>query len=574
MGVAGSSGALKCTVMRLNSLPTGHWQLRAEDEYLKADSYKSKAGSRRNNLKKAIPLFGLLMTLATPSGLLAQQVGYSQTNLVSNTAGVAKTTDSQLLNPWGISILPGQDFWIANNNGGTSTLYDGQGNKNTGLVVTIPGASSNPNGNCTPGCPTGNVSNGNGTYFSGGQFIFDTEDGVIANWTGTSNTATVAFDNSASGAVYKGLALLNGTFLLAANFNSGKIDVLDRNFNLTSLSGSFVDPKLAPGFAPHGIHVIGNQIYVAYAMQDAAKHDAQPGTGLGQVDIFDTNGNFISTFVAAGGKLNAPWGVVAAPSTFGTFPNAILVGNFGDGTINAFDTTGKFLGQLTDSSKNALVNPGLWDLVFGGGGPSGDPNTLYLTAGGGNQPNFPAGGSTTSVFASVIPAAVVAGPDFSLTLSTLSVTVAPGASANLMIGASAVGGFNSQISLSCSAPAGLTCSLSPTTISPGSSASSSTLTISAATTPPATGYSLPGIAALLPAIGVFGTILTTRKRKSLTRKSILSMGVLGLLALISLFSLGCGSNTKGQTPASQLTLMVTGTSGSLSHSAPVTITVN
>jgi hypothetical protein len=115
---------------------------------------------------------------------------------------------------------------------------------------------------------------------------------------------------------------------LAANFNSGKIDVLDRNFNLTSLGGSFVDPKLAPGFAPHGIHVIANQIYVAYAMQDAAKHDAQPGAGLGQVDIFDTNGNFISTFVAAGGKLNAPWGVVAAPSTFGTFPQRDSGGKF------------------------------------------------------------------------------------------------------------------------------------------------------------------------------------------------------------------------------------------------------
>src|SRR6201981_3298725 len=525
-------------------------------------------------MNKAISSIGLLLALAIPSGLLAQQAGYSQTNLVSNTAGIGKTTDPQLLNPWGISIFPGQDFWIANNNSGTSTLYDDQGNEDAGLVVTIPGATHNPNGNCSPGCPTGNVSNGNGAYFNGGQFIFDTEDGLIASWTGASNTAVVAFDNSASGAVYKGLASLNNTFLLAANFNSGKIDVLDRNFNLTSLSGSFTDPKLPTGFAPHGIHVIGNQIYVAYAMQDAAKHDAQPGAGLGQVDIFDINGNFVSTFVAAGGKLNAPWGVVTAPSTFGTFPNAILVGNFGDGTINAFDTTGKFLGQLTDSSKNALVNPGLWDLVFGGGGTSGDPNTLYLTAGGGNQPNFPAGGSTTSVFASVIPAAAVAGPDFSLTLSTLSVTVAPGASANLMIGASAVGGFNSQISLSCSAPAGLTCSLSPTTSSPGSSASPSPLPISAAPPPPATGYSLPGIAALLPGIGVFGTILTSRKRKSLTPKSLLSIGVLGLLVLISLLSLGCSSNTKGQTPASQLTLMVTGTSGSLSHSAPVPIPVN
>src|SRR5580704_4352678 len=127
-----------------------------------------------NNLKQSLFLFGLLMMLAIPSGSWAQQAGYSQTNLVSNTAGVANTTDPQLLNPWGISFLPGSDFWIANNNSGTSTLYDAQGHKDTGLVVTIPGAAHNPNGNCSPGCPTGNVSNANGGYFSGGQFIFDT----------------------------------------------------------------------------------------------------------------------------------------------------------------------------------------------------------------------------------------------------------------------------------------------------------------------------------------------------------------------------------------------------------------
>src|SRR3984893_14528673 len=165
-----------------------------------------------DNLKRTL-LFALLMTLALPAGLWAQQAGYSQTNLVSNTAGVANTTDTQLMNPWGISILPGQDFWIANNNSGTSTLYDAQGNKDAALVVTIPGAAHNPNGNCSPGCPTGNVANGNGSSFGGGQFIFDTEDGIVASWTGASNTATVAFDSSASGAVYKGLAALNSTFL-------------------------------------------------------------------------------------------------------------------------------------------------------------------------------------------------------------------------------------------------------------------------------------------------------------------------------------------------------------------------
>jgi hypothetical protein len=310
-------------------------------------------------------------------------------------------------------------------------------------------------------------------------------------------------------------------------------------------------------------------------MQDGPKHDAQPGAGLGQVDVFDTNGNFVSTFVAAGGKLNAPWGVVATPATFGAFPNAILVGNFGDGTINAFDTKGNFLGQLTNSSGKTLVNPGMWDMVFGGGGPSGDPGTLYLTAGGSNQPNFPAGGSTTSVFASLVPAAAVGSPDFSLSLSAPSTTVAPGGSANVTVSASAVGGFNGQISLSCSAPAGLTCALNPSTISPGSSASTSTLSITAAATPPSGGYG-GGAALVLPSLGLFGTVLTTRKRKLFARKSVVGMSILGLLLLVSLFSLGCGGSNSNNKPAStsQTNLTVTGTSGAISHSSVVAITIN
>ena len=533
-------------------------------------------------MKKALLLFGLLTALTIPSGLWAQQAGYSQTNLVSNVTSVAATTDSQLVNPWGISVLPGQDFWIADNNSGVSTLYDQNGKKDTGLIVTIPGASSNPNGNCSPGCPTGTVANASGSYFSGGSFIFDTEDGLVVYWNGSSNTAIIGKDNSASGAVYKGLAIL-GTNLLAANFNSGKVDVYDSNYALTSLGGTFTDPNLPAGFAPHGIHIIGDQVYVAYALQDAPKHDAVPGAGAGQVDIFDTTGKFVSTFVAAGAKnnLNAPWGVAQAPASFGTFAGDILVGNFGDGTISAFDAAGKFMGQLTDASGKVLANPGLWDLVFGGGGGAsnnpGVAGTLYITAGGSaGQPNFPAGGSATAVFASLAPAAA-AGTGFSLNLSAMSTTVTPGGSATLTVSAAAVGGFNSQITLTCSAPYGLTCSLSPSTISPGSSAASSTLTIAAASTPPPTGYSLLGMLALIPGFGFFGTVITTRKSKLLKRKSIVGMSLLGLLLVVSLFTLGCGgsNSSKATTPASgQATVMVTGTSGALSHSSAVTVTIN
>jgi hypothetical protein len=288
---------------------------------------------------------------------------------------------------------------------------------------------------------------------------------------------------------------------------------------------------------------------------------------VGQVDIFDMNGNFVKTFVAPGGQLNAPWGVVATPSTFGTFPNAILVGNFGDGTINAFDTTGKFLGKLTNSSGTMLVNPSLWDMVFGGGGASGDPGTLYFTAGG-----------TTPVFASLVPANAVTSQNFSLNLSSSSLSVMPGNSGILTVSASAVGGFNSPVSLNCSATAGLTCAFNPSTIAPGSSMTS-TLTVSASAAPPINGY-VRSLGLLLPGLGLFGTVLTTRKRKPLKRKSILPMRVLGLLLFISLCSMvavGCGgsgnSSTQPSSSATQVMMSVTGTSGTITQSAPLTINV-
>jgi hypothetical protein len=212
-------------------------------------------------------------------------------------------------------------------------------------------------------------------------------------------------------------------------------------------------------------------------------------------------------------------------------------------------------------------------MVFGGGGSSGVAGTLYLTAGGGNQPNFPAGGSTTSVFAGLVPAATVSGPNFSLSLSSQSLTIMPGGSASDMISAAGVGGFNSPISLSCSSSAGLTCAFNPSTITPGSS-TGATLTVSAASTPPVNGY---GFAFLLPGLGLFGTALVGRKKLA-GRKGMLAMKVMGLVIVISalsLFAVGCGSsNSSAQnTSGSHATLTITGTSGSLTQSSALTINI-
>src|SRR5271157_580802 len=505
----------------------------------------------------------LLILGLTATFSQAQQSGYSQTNLVADTAGIAAHTDSQLSNPWGIASFPGQPFWIANNNGGTSTLYDASGNKNS-LVVQIPTASVNP---CNPGCPTGTVANSLGAYFGGAQFIFDTEDGILASWS-QGVTAVKVVDNSAAGAVYKGLALLSngaGNFLLAANFRSGKVDVFDFAFNPTSLAGSFSDPNLPAGYAPHGIQLINNQIFVAYAMQDGPKHDPVIGAGNGLVDIFDMNGKFVSRF-ATGGMLNAPWGVALSPANFGQFSNAMLIGNFGDGTINAFDANGNFLGQVSDTSGHALVNPGLWSLVFGQ--TSSDAHTLYITAGGADQ--------THGLFATLKAAQAVSAGDFSLSLSSTTANVSRGGATNISVSASAVGGFNSAITLSCSGlPAGVTCAFSPDAITPGTNSATSVLTLSVSQ-----GYT--PIAMWLPfsGIGLFGLAFSTPQGDTKSKKRLLKRiaiaGAVVMIAVLLLMAAGCGmngGNHMNNMNNGGTNFLITGTSGTIMHSAQVSLMV-
>jgi uncharacterized protein (TIGR03118 family) len=325
----------------------------------------------------------LSVALLSPTGIARADNFYLQTNLVSDLPGVAVTQDANLVNPWGISFSSGSPFWIADNGSGLSTLYNGAGGK-LGLVVTIPGP-----GGSGPSAPTGtifNPINGNATNnFNKDLFLFATEDGTIDGWRGSlGTTAEQPVDNSPSGAVYKGLALANNgthTLLYATNFNAGTVDIFDENFAPTTVPGGFQDSTIPAGFAPFDIENIGGDLYVTYAMQDGAKHDDVAGPGNGFVDVFDPNGNLLQRLIS-NGPLNSPWGLALAPANFGAFSSDLLVGNFGDGTINAFNPlNGDFLGTLQDGMGNPIVIQGLWGLAFGNGVQQFDPNILYFTAG-------------------------------------------------------------------------------------------------------------------------------------------------------------------------------------------------
>jgi uncharacterized protein (TIGR03118 family) len=358
-----------------------------------------------------ISCLGFLMAIAGPAA--AKSAGYEQTNLISDIAGLAEVTDPNLLNPWGLAFFPGASpFWINENNAGFSTLYFADAVQFPALPrVIIPP----PPPSTAMGTPTGIVANffvGSGAFpivvdgmnFGPSLFIFDTEDGTIEAWNVNPPVApgipdplmaVIVVDNSAGGgpdgAVYKGLALgannANGPLLYATNFRTGKIDVFDTNFKTPNppLSGSFTDPKLQQGYAPFGIQNINNQIWVTYAKQDQPKHDPVNKPAHGFVDVFDTDGNLIQRF-AQHGHLDSPWGLAMAPATFGQFANDILVGNFGDGAINAYDPkSGHWLGTMRGADGRPLVNDGLWSLTFGGAlnsdGSTSSPNTLFFSAG-------------------------------------------------------------------------------------------------------------------------------------------------------------------------------------------------
>jgi uncharacterized protein (TIGR03118 family) len=326
---------------------------------------------------QAVLAVGLLVGSVGPG--LALGAFYQQVNLVSNGAVSAPHTDTNLVNPWGIAYTPTSPFWVSDNGMGLSTLYNGAGTPQA-LVVTIPP----PAGSTAAATPTGMVFNGSANFMSS-LFIFSTEDGTVSSWAAADGThAVLRVDNSTANAVYKGLALgAIGTdeFLYAADFRNARIDVFNTNFAPATLGGNFTDPTLPAGYAPFNVFNAGGNLLVSYALQDAAKHDDVAGPGFGFVDMFDTNGNLMKRLIS-NGSLNSPWGMALVPSGFGPFSNDLLVGNFGDGKINAFDpTNGALLGTLSDATNNPIVIDGLWGLKFGNGGNAGLTTELFFSAG-------------------------------------------------------------------------------------------------------------------------------------------------------------------------------------------------
>jgi uncharacterized protein (TIGR03118 family) len=311
----------------------------------------------------------------------AEHNSYTATYLVSDQAGVAANQDASLVNAWGLTSTATSPWWVADNGTNVSTLYRADGTK-VPLTVDVRNA------------PTGAVANTgtsfavtNGTASAPARFIFSTEEGTILGWNPSISPAAV-LAATGPGAIYKGLAIAStsgGDFLYATDFHNRRVDIYDGSFSAVMIAGAFVDPKIPADYAPFGIQNVDGRIFVTYAKQDAEGEDDVAGQGHGFVDVFDTAGTMLAR-VAQHGQLNSPWGIALAPSDFGAFSGDLLIGNFGDGRINAFEPKKngrfEFAGQLRTSDHKRLVIDGLWALQFGKGASANGPtSTLFFTAG-------------------------------------------------------------------------------------------------------------------------------------------------------------------------------------------------
>lgn len=347
---------------------------------------------RRAGPLAALFATGLFILTGAPAANAADP-GYTRTDLVSDQSGGAgvQVVDPGLINAWGMSQGPSSPVWVTAADTHLSTLYTGisaTSATKVPLTVVVPGGS-----------PTGQVFNG-GSGFAvcagkcgAARFIFASERGVISGWnpgvnlTGAAPSTHAVAAVAVPGAIYKGLAMATSagqSYLYAANFHAGTIDVFDSGYNKQSWSGAFVDPALPPRYAPFNVASLRGLLYVSYAVQDATRHDDVAGPGNGIVDVFQTDGTFVRRLITRRG-LNAPWGMVTAPGAFGKFSGSLLVGNFGDGRIHSYDPrNGSYRGVLTDSAGAAIEIDGLWGLLFGNG-VSAAANALMYAAGPGGE---------------------------------------------------------------------------------------------------------------------------------------------------------------------------------------------
>lgn len=539
------------------------------------------------------------LSVAAVAALLAMLVGgaqtaaaqtagiYAETNVISDGAVPATTISQNFVDPWGVA--GGNTLWINTNVTGLSyvTSVTGTLNAKIGQAIVPPAVQGSG-----AGSPTGIVQNSTTGFVlsnnASASFLFATLDGTISGWNGalltSNNTALIAVNNSSNNAVYTGMAMITSnsqSYLLVSNFGQGgDVEVYNSSFQPATLQGSFKDPNVPAGYAPYDVVAIGTQVFVTYMLRTTPPFAPGAGTyqeifgkGNGFVSVFDDNGNFITRAVGIGNNLNAPWGVTIAPASFGIYGGDLLIGNFADGLITAYNpTTYAYLGVVADGTGKPIAMPGLWS-VFVSTATGNVPNSIYFTAG--------LDGETHGLFGYITNMPTTTGTQtFNLSTSSAVATLGQGATTNVTFSIAPSNGFAGMVNLSCSGlPLGATCSFSPASIAVSANAPATgmlTIQTSAGTA----GYNdvrpagiggrgaLGAMAALLL---LTGTMMTTRRRRWLRWASALGV----LLLTIGLVS-GCSYGSAGtpSTPEGTSNVTVTATSGSVTQTSMIAMTVN
>ncbi|HEY4379907.1 MAG TPA: TIGR03118 family protein [Acidobacteriaceae bacterium] len=532
---------------------------------------------------RTLLIAGLIAAVGAPCSIASAQTAgtYQVTPIITDTAiaGTTTTVDAAFINPWGIS--GGNTLWINTANTGFSYLSSVTGVLGA-FKATVPPASGTGTG-----LPSGTIQNttASGFVLSNGtkaSFLFSTLDGTISGWnsatSATGNHAIIQVNNSSSGASYTDMALVTnttGSFALVPNFGAGgKVEIYNTSFQTATLAGTFTDPNIPAGYAPYAIKVIGTQVFITYMLRPGSgNYQPTLGPNTGFVSVFDVNGNYVSRAVT-GGNLNAPWGITIASAGFGIFGGDLLVGNFGDGLITAYKITTDgspylYQGTLADNTGKPIANPGLWE-IFVSTSTAALPNSIYFDAGTGGQKHGLLGVLTNSTTA-------VGSPTFNFSSSTPVTTAKVGSSSLVTLSIAPTNSFAGTVTFSCSGlPTSAACSFATPQLNVSATApATEVLTIQ--TSAGTQGYLRMGqivsahsnlvFAMLLP----FGALLSLRRRKKFAGLRIL--GVLTVLAATTGLIVGCGGSGTAATPAGTSSVVVTASSGSVSQTTTIALTV-